>query len=81
MLRTLHYEQGLPGPLCVHPANRITQPRAPIQTALRPLLVGCLALLDGLAAYRHFEHLRSRGVAHNTALRHSLGVGAPFAVG
>jgi len=80
MLRTLQHEQGLCRACYVpSPANRIRQPSWPVQRALQPLFVGSLALLDGLTAYRDFERLRSRGVAHNTALRHSLGIGAPLA--
>jgi hypothetical protein len=30
---------------------------------------------DGLAAHRHYEHLRSRGVPHEEAIREALGVG------
>jgi hypothetical protein len=30
---------------------------------------------DGLAAHRHYEHLRSRGVPHDEAIKESLGVG------
>jgi hypothetical protein len=30
---------------------------------------------DGLAAHRQYEHLRSRGVPHEEAIREALGVG------
>jgi hypothetical protein len=33
------------------------------------------ACRDGLAAHRCYEHLRSKGVPHETALREALGVG------
>jgi hypothetical protein len=46
----------------------------PVQTALLGLSEGILAILDGLAAYRHWERLRSRGVAHGTALRSAFGL-------
>jgi hypothetical protein len=32
------------------------------------------ALQEGFAAHRQYEHLRSRGIAHDTALRHAFGV-------
>jgi hypothetical protein len=32
------------------------------------------ALRDGLAAHRHYEELRSRGVAHDSALRQALAI-------
>jgi hypothetical protein len=34
----------------------------------------CEALQDGLAAHRHYEQLRSRGVAHDSALRQALAI-------
>ena len=33
------------------------------------------SLRESLAASRHYEQLRSRGIAHETALREALGVG------
>ena len=30
---------------------------------------------EGLAAHRQYEHLRSRGIPHDTAIRESLGLG------
>jgi len=75
MLRTLHSEPSFER-VC-HPANsanRSPQPYWPVQTAPLGISEGFLAILDGLVAYRHFEHLRSRGIAHDTALRRALGV-------
>ena len=76
MLRTLPFETGFER-VCgrANSANRPIQPPWPVQTALIGLFDGLLAGLDGLAAYRHFEHLRARGIAHDTALRCALGVG------
>jgi hypothetical protein len=74
MLRTLHYEPGFER-VC-HPANSAhhsPQPPRPVQTALRGIFG---AILDGLAAYRHFKHLQARGIAHHTALRRALDIGA-----
>jgi hypothetical protein len=34
----------------------------------------CEALREGLTASRHYEHLRSRGVAHKRALNKALGI-------
>jgi len=33
------------------------------------------AMHEGLAAHRHYEQLRSKGVAHNAALRQALAMG------
>jgi hypothetical protein len=35
----------------------------------------CDAWREALAAHRRYEHLRSRGVPHDAALRESLGLG------
>jgi hypothetical protein len=44
-----------------------------------PMLATLHAMWDAwgeaLAAHRQYEHLRSRGVPHDTALRESLGLG------
>jgi hypothetical protein len=32
----------------------------------------CEALQESLAAHRHYEELRSKGIAHDSALRQSL---------
>jgi hypothetical protein len=44
----------------------------------RPLATTLLSVLDalwgGFAAHREYEHLRSRGIAHDTALRHAFGI-------
>jgi hypothetical protein len=62
-----------------NPTGRSAQPRAaaaswPIVSALRAMWD---QLGEGLAAHRHYERLRSRGVPHATALRESLGMGSP----
>ena len=62
--------------------DRSSPPTAPsswsIVTALRimvaPLVILCDALRDGLAARRQYEHLRSSGIPHDTALREALGI-------
>jgi hypothetical protein len=35
----------------------------------------CEAMHEGLAAHRHYEELRSKGVAHDAALRQALAMG------
>ena len=50
---------------CSRPASH----SRPTHTVLWML---CEALRDGLAAHRHYEELRSRGVAHDSALRQAL---------
>jgi hypothetical protein len=35
----------------------------------------CDAWREALAAHRHYELLRSRGIPHDTAIRESLGLG------
>ena len=42
------------------------------QPAHMVLWMLCEALQDGLAAHRHYEELRSRGVSHDSALRQAL---------
>jgi hypothetical protein len=73
MLRTLHYEPSLER--VDHQANTATRPSPwPVQTALAAIVGGFLAILEGLAAYRSFEHLRSHGVTRDIALRRAIGV-------
>ena len=42
---------------------------SPLATALRNLAD---ALQEGFAAQRQYENLRSRGISHDTALRHAF---------
>jgi hypothetical protein len=44
----------------------------PAITAVRMM---CDAFCEGLAAHREYEALRSRGIAHERALREALGLG------
>jgi hypothetical protein len=61
------------------PTARSAQP--PAASASWPIVSALRAMWDqlgeGLAAHRHYERLRSRGVPHATALRESLGMGSP----
>jgi hypothetical protein len=52
---------------CARPATHSW----PAHTVLRKMWE---ALRDGLAAHRHYEELRSRGVAHDSALRQALAI-------
>ena len=46
----------------------------PIATKLRSV---SNALREGIAAHRHYEHLRSRGIPHDAAIRQALGISRP----
>lgn len=73
MLRTLHYEPSLER--VGHPTNTATRPSPwPVLTALAAIVGGFLAILEGVAAYRSFEHLRSHRVTRDIALRCAVGV-------
>ena len=52
-----------------HATRRLSPPALPAVTILRQLFD---ALGESLAAYRHYEELRSRGMGHDSALRHAL---------
>jgi len=43
----------------------------PLANTLRSVLD---ALWEGLAAHREYEHLKSTGISHDTALRHAFGM-------
>lgn len=45
-----------------------------LATALRTVLD---ALREAVGAHRQYEHLRSRGTPHDTALRQALGISHP----
>lgn len=55
-------------------ARRSASSSRPIATTLRTI---CDALREGLAAHRQYEHLKSRGVSHDRALREALGIHIP----
>ena len=52
-----------------HGGRHISRPARPPFTVLR---MACEALREGLAAHRHYEELRSKGLAHESALRHAF---------
>jgi hypothetical protein len=78
MVRTCHCAAHFDEPhQAIHPAHRSVRP---ILASVRPLVTAlgmmCDALREGLAAYREYEELRSRGMPHDTALKAALGLGA-----
>ena len=52
----------------LHGTRRLSPPARPFAI----LRMFCEALQEGLAAHRHYEELRSKGLAHESALRHAL---------
>jgi hypothetical protein len=52
--------------------GRSRQASAPAFWSATTVLALFSALCDGLAAYRQYEHLKSRGIPHDDALRHAL---------
>ena len=75
MLGSCHY---LPDFDRSHDASRIgraVQPASAAGAMVSALRTAWEAWCDGLAAHRHYEHLRSRGVPHDAAIREALGVG------
>ena len=53
----------------LHGAHYRSPPALPAVTILRMLFE---ALRESLTAHRHYEELRSRGIAHDSALRQAL---------
>jgi hypothetical protein len=53
----------------LHGARRLSPPARSPFTILR---MACEAMQEGLAAHRHYEELRSKGIAHDSSLRHAL---------
>jgi hypothetical protein len=53
------------------PVQRTAPPSWPLTTMLRTVVY---ALRDGVSAARRYEHLRSRGIAHDLALRMAIDV-------
>jgi hypothetical protein len=76
MLRNLHYAPSFHVRHETAPTGRSAQATAGL---FWPLVSALHAMWDqlgeGLAAHRHYERLRSRGVPHAVALRESLGIG------
>ncbi len=72
MLRSFHHASGFE----VIRQEQSAQPTSasfwPAVTALRTMGD---AWREGRAAHRQYEHLRSRGIPHETAIRGALGIG------
>jgi hypothetical protein len=55
------------------------QPSPPIIPTSSPAVTGirtiCATFRESLAAHRRYEHLTSRGMPHDAALREALGIG------
>ena len=75
MLRNFSLEERFdpsgPDEDLVSPVQRVPPSFWPLATVLRTV---ASALRDGLLAARQYEHLRSRGLAHDLALRMAIGV-------
>ena len=76
MLRNCHYAPDFENShRDANPAHRSTRPAAAASSIAATLRAIGEAWHEGLAAHRAYEHLRSRGMAHDTALRESIGMG------
>jgi hypothetical protein len=71
MLRNFHYAPNFDA-TWMNPTVRAAQPTPTWRTALRKM---CDAWCEGLVAHRQYEHLRSKGMPHERALREALGIG------
>ena len=60
--------------LAGRPAQRADDRSRPTAVMLRTIRD---ALLEGLAAHRRYEHLRSKGVHHDPAIRQAFGISHP----
>lgn len=61
-------------PASIGSRRRCSRPAVHSRLAHITLRSLCEALQDGLAAHRHYEELRSRGGAHDSALRQALAI-------
>jgi len=68
MLRILHAAPRFPA--ASHERTRFSPPTWPAA-----VWMVWEAMYEGLAAHRHYEQLRSKGVAHNAALRQAVAMG------
>ena len=76
MLTSFHFGAGFEKTYQVtNPRVQSAQPTASSSwRTARALRMIWDALHGGLAAYRQYEHLRSRSVPHDTAIREALGI-------
>jgi hypothetical protein len=76
MLGSCHYTPDFDKTHHASPTGRSAQSAiASLSSIVGALWTMWDACHDGLVAHRRYEHLRSRGVPHETALREALGVG------
>ena len=75
MLRTFPYGSSFDRFPATKPACRSSRPTGAEWRPVTALLRICDALREALAAHRQYERLTARGMAHDTALRESLGIG------
>ena len=76
MLRSSRYAPELGE---VHPKTRLTAQSPPSSVVRGKIVTALLAIFDatreGLIAHRRYEHLRSRGISHDKAIREALCIG------
>jgi hypothetical protein len=76
MLRNCHYGSSFESSHQeARPAHRSARPAAAASSIAATLRAIGAAWREALAGHREYEHLRSRGMAHDTALREALGIG------
>jgi hypothetical protein len=76
MLRTFHAADFDNIHSGTRPTGRSTRPiGASFRQAVTALRTTCDAWGESLAACRQYEHLRSSGIPHDTAVREALGLG------
>ena len=73
MLRNCHYAPGFEN--SHRAAHSSTRPAAAVWPIAATLRAIGEAWREALAAHREYEHLRSRSMPHDTALRDALGMG------
>jgi hypothetical protein len=64
----------------IRPGEAISQSRYRVQPAAATLSAFWESLHEGLAAHRHYEHLKSTGMQHGAAIRTAFGMHSARAV-
>ena len=76
MLRSFQYPGFDNTHLETSPTDRFAGPTAAwFRQGVTTLQTMCGAVNESLAAHCRYEHLRSRGMPHDTAVREALGIG------